>query len=232
MVLIHSPLVGPLTWTLVSRELLSRGMSTVVPTLDDVDGRATPYWKQHAEAVARQLKRTAADQPLVLVGHSGAGPLLPTIRALLPHRVAAYVFVDAGLPHGGLSRLEEMEANAPEFASELRRHLEAGRCFPEWTDQDLRDILPDDNLRRKLLAELRPRPLEFFEEPIPVFAVWPDAPCEYLKLSAAYDGLAEQARRSGWAYRAFDAGHFHMLVAPGAVTEALLDLVRSLCIDS
>jgi hypothetical protein len=77
--------------------------------------------------------------------------------------------------------------------------------------------VPNQALRLGLLAQLRAQPWAFWEEPIPVFAGWPDAPCAYLRFAPnpAYD-----AEVSG--------GHFHMLVDPTAVTGALLDLVRRL----
>jgi len=223
-VLIHSPLVGPITWSLVADALRERAIEGVTPTLHDADGTGAPYWEQHAEAVARAVAHVPTDRPLVMVGHSGVGPLLPVIRRRLPHPVLAYVFVDAGLPLDGLSRLAAMGAEDPDFALELRRHLVAGGHFPDWTDEDLREAIPDDRLRRLMVTELHPRSLAFFEEPIPGFVAAPDAPCGYLRFSAAYDEPADRARRAGWAYRAFDAGHFHMLVDPPAVTDALVDL--------
>jgi hypothetical protein len=124
----------------------------------------------------------------------------------------------------GQSRLDEMETNAPELAADLRQHLAAGSRFPEWTDDDLRAIIPDDHLGQALLAELRPRPLVFFIEPMPDVPGWPDAPCAYLQLSAAYEKPAAAAMRWGWPTRAFDAGHFHMLVDPSTVAGALIEL--------
>lgn len=119
-----------------------------------------------------------------------------------------------------------MEAEDPPFAHHLRQHLAAGGRFPAWTEEDLTPILPAARLRRRLLAELRPRPLAFFAEPIPVFAGWPDAPCGYLKFSPAYTVPARHARGAGWRYREIAAGHFHMLVDPSAVADALLDLIE------
>lgn len=91
---------------------------------------STPIWAQHAQAVAQRLESIPNYQPIVLVGHSGAGPLLPAIGASSPHPVAAYVFVDASLPHGGRSQLEEMEANSPVLLSSLSSYLEAGGLYP------------------------------------------------------------------------------------------------------
>jgi pimeloyl-ACP methyl ester carboxylesterase len=228
LVLVHSPLVGPLTWAPVSRELRQRGIDTVVPVLTDTEDSAVPFWLQHATAVARRLESVPPDRAIILVGHSGAGPLLPAIAAFSPHPVTRYIFVDAGLPHGGRSRLEEMAVDAPEFASWLRQELEEGGRFPRWTDEELREIIPDEGLRQGVLAELHPRPLAFFEQIIPSFHTWPGAPCAYLKLSEPYAHPAEEAQHNGWAYTEFNAGHFHMLVDPEAVAEALIELGRQI----
>jgi hypothetical protein len=137
-----------------------------------------------------------------------------------------YLFVDAGLPHPGQSRLEEIETTLPEFGVELRRKLQAGGLFPEWTDEDAREIIPDEGMRRGILAELRPRGQTFFTEPFPSFGNWPDAPCGYIRLSPAYDEPAAQARARKWAYREFQAGHFHMVVAPEAVAATIHELIH------
>jgi hypothetical protein len=226
-VLIHSPLVGPLTWSLVAETLARQGIKTILPALTDV-GNGSPFWRQHAEAVARSVEQHPPDLPLVLVGHSGAGPLLPVIGQQIGRPIGAYLFVDAGIPVDGQCRLDLMASEDPAFARGFREHLIAGGHFPTWTDDDLAAILPEPRPRQQLIAELRPRALAFFAEPIPVFAGWPDAPCAYLQFSSAYDVPAQRARDAGWPYRAIAAGHFHMLVDPVAVADALLDLTGQL----
>ena len=222
-VLIHSPLVGPLTWSRVAEHLRQRDREAVVPAVLGDDERAhVAYWQQEVESIRSQLTSVPRDRPLILVGHSGAGALLPAIRTMMPQQVMNYVFVDAGLPHPGQTRLEEIRASAPELAEELQPHLAAGGRFPEWTDEDLRDEIPDDRTRAALLTELQPRALDFFEEPMPLVADWPDAPCSYIQLSPGYSSAAEAARHVGWPVKVFEAGHFHMLVDPAGVTEALL----------
>jgi hypothetical protein len=230
VVLIHSPLVGPFTWSLVAEELRQRGIETVVPALADDDGGGLPFWRQHVESVIRAVHAIPPAVPLALVGHSGAGPLLPAIGQEMDHPVAAYVFVDAGIPADGMSRLDLMETEDPAFARHLRQQLAAGERFPSWTDADLAPILPEPRLRRHLIAELQPRSLAFFAEPIPVAAGWPGAPCGYLTFSPAYAVPAQRAREAGWGYREIAAGHFHMLVDPPAVAAALLDLARQVVI--
>ena len=224
--LVHSPLVGPGTWAPVAAELRRRGFDVVVPSLETGVRPGTPYWRQHADAAARGLHQAPPDRPPVLVGHSGAGPLLPAIRLAAGRPVAAYIFVDAGIPRDGASRLDLMALEDPQFGEQLRLYLVSGGRFPEWKEADLRELIPVTDLRNGLVDELHPRPLQFFAEPIPVFDGWPDAPCGYLQFSSAYAQPAAWAREAGWAYRAMEAGHFHMLVDPAAVADALVELHR------
>ena len=226
-VLIHSPLVGPLTWSLVADEMRQRGLEVLVPCLEDSSDSKEPFWRQHAESVSRFLAGPPADQPLTLVAHSGAGPLLPVIRASIPNPVHAYVFVDAGIPLNQATRLDLMKSEESDWARQFQEYLEGGGRFPNWSSDDLREILPSDELREGLVAEIHPRALDFFTEPIPVFKGWPDAPCVYILFSEPYQRAAVQAREAGWQTHELKAGHFHMLVDPKRVTDLLVDSVTA-----
>jgi hypothetical protein len=221
-VLIHSPLVGPLTWSLVARALLQRGLETLVPNLEDSPDSKEPFWRQHAASVSQALAQISKETSLTLVAHSGAGPLLPAIRQLIPNSVNAYVFVDAGIPRNDASRLDLMKSEDPEWANDFQKDLERGEHFPTWSFDDLQEVIPDESLREQMVAELRPRGLDFFTEPIPVFAGWPDAPCAYIQFSPAYERPAAQARQAGWQVDALEVGHFHMLVDPSRVTDMII----------
>lgn len=227
-VLIHSPLCGPLTWGLVAQELRRQGVAVELPAFGD-DGTATAaYWQQHVSAIVHALAGVSTDRPLILVAHSGAGPLLPAIGAALPQTIGAYLFADAGLPHPAFSRLDEMAQNVPDIAAGLRASLMTGGRYPTWRDDDLRELIPDARLRAGMVAELQPRALDYFTEPLPTIAGWPDAPCGYLRFSAAYDQAAAEAHRRGWPVHKFAADHFHQLVDPDGVAAALLALSRTL----
>ena len=228
--LIHSPLVGPVTWSLVADELRRRDVAVHVPELRDVDGSRLPFWQQHAESVAVALTAGDDRRPVVLAGHSGAGPLLPAIGERLERPVAAYLFVDAGIPRNGASRLDLLRHELPEAAAQLQAALAAGGRFPEWQDADLHSVIPDAALRSAVLASLHPRPLAFMEESIPVFPGWPDAPCGYLRFRPGYAVPAAEAAARGWACQEMDGGHFHMLVDPVAVTDALLALLTRMSV--
>lgn len=229
-VLLHSPLVGPTTWALVGQQLQQRGLEVVIPTLVRADAGAVPYWEQHVQAVARAVAPVPPHQPLMLVGHSGAGMLLPAIRQVTRRPVAAYLFVDAGVPQDGKSRLDLFDQ--PDEADQFREAAVGGFLLP-WSSEDVHEVIPDATLRHRFVAELAPLPLAVYEEPLPVFADWPDAPCGYLRFGAnpAYDASAAHAQQAGWPYRQLQGAHFHMLVDPVEVTTALLALLEQLGID-
>jgi len=227
-VLIHSPLVGGLTWTWVADQMQQKGLNVVVPLLLDSPNSSKPFWKQHAESVTQALTQIPVNTPFTLVAHSGAGPLLPVIQQSLENPVNAYVFVDAGIPRDGTTRLDLMKSEDPEWAGQLLEELERGERFPNWSMEDLRDIIPDESLREQVVAEIRPRGLSFFTEPIPAFSGWPDAPCVYIRFSAPYERPAALARQAGWTTYELEAGHFHMLVDPAIVTEMILKAVNNL----
>ena len=98
------------------------------------------------------------------------------------------------------------------------------------TGADLAELIPDPVSRRALLAQLRPQPPRFWEEEIPVSTGWSDAPCAYLRFATnpSYDEAAAEARRRGWPCRELSGGHFHMLVDPQGVADALLSLADSM----
>jgi hypothetical protein len=228
-ILIHSPLVGGLTWTLVANELRQRGFDVLVPILEDSIDSEEPFWKQHADSVSAALAQVPKTSSVTLVAHSGAGPLLPAIRHSSAHPVSAYVFVDAGIPrHGGATRLDLMRSEDPEWAAQFQEELERGECFPNWSFDDLQKVLPDEALRKQMVAEIRSRGATFFTEAIPVFDGWPDAPCMYIQFSTAYQRPATWARQAGWQTYELEAGHFHMLVDPAAVTDLIVKSANKL----
>jgi hypothetical protein len=227
-VLIPSPLVGPLTWALVADQMWQRGINVIVPTLIDSSDSGEPFWKQHTESVLQALAQIPKNTFLTLVAHSGAGPLLPAIRQSLVNPINAYVFVDAGIPRNGATRLDLMKSEDPAWAEQFQEELEQGERFPNWSFDDLQEVIPEDLLRTQMVAEIRARGLAFFTEPIPVFDGWPDAACVYIQFSAPYERPAAQARQAGWPTYELEAGHFHMLVDAKAVTDLIVEAVNKL----
>ncbi len=172
-------------------------------------------------------RSTAPSERLVLVGHGGAGPLLPQIafgRQSSGAPVDGYVFVDAQLPRTmkSATRLDLLEADDPVSCATLSQQLADGARVPSWTDADLHDELPDPADRALLLAGLRPRGMDFFTEPLPVPEDWPDAPCAYVQLSDAYAGAARTAELRGWVVHRLDAHHLWAMSQSGQFADVLV----------
>jgi|SRR5829696_178219 len=235
LVLVHSPLVGPASWGDLPDVLRGRGQDAVV--VDVTDDDQPPFAQRYVARAALQVREAVGERPVVLVGHSGAGYLLPlvgTARRALRSRVAAYVFLDAGLPPARpASRLDLLAtevAGGDEWLAGFRAELAAGGHYPTWTDDDLADLVPDGERRRALVASLRPRAEPFFTETLAVAPDWPDAPCAMVRLSEAYDQPARVAASRGWPVVSADpaGGHFAPCVVPETVADLMGDVLGRL----
>ena len=231
-VLVHSPVTSAATWGDLPSVLRERGHDVAV--VDVADDDAPPFAARFVARAALQVREQAGDRPVLLVGHSGAGYLLPLLgaaRRAARAGVAGYVFLDAALPPARpTSRLDLMRAEVPDGSvEELASMLAAGGTFPDWTETDLRELVPAQAARAALVGSLRPRGEGFFTDPVPVVADWPDAPCGLLRLSPAYDGALRLARLRGWPVLEGPddrpGGHFAALVDAGAVADDLEELL-------
>ncbi len=245
LVLVPSPFTGAVAWGRLREVLATAGRRAVTvetatdgpddtddtDDTDDAEDRP-PYAARAIARAALQIRADGGPEPIVLVGHSGAGPLLPQLGAAVQaarRQVAAYVFCDAMLPRaGGATRLQLLEAENPAAAAELHTALHDGARFPAWTDADLREDVPDPEARATLLGALHPRGHDFFTEPLPHPADWPDAPCGFLRTSPAYDWGARTARHRGWPVIERGGGHFAALTDPEGLAPDLLALLDRL----
>jgi hypothetical protein len=223
LALLHSPLTSAAGWGELPDELRLRGHDVLVVEVDD--DSEPPYAARYVARAALQI--AAVSRPLWLVGHSGAGPLLPQVgaaRRAARAGVAGYLFCDAGLPRAGASRLELLRAEDQALAEQLEAHLREGGRFPEWTVADLAGEVPDP---AGLVTALRPRGLDFFTEPLSAPEDWPDAPCVYLRTSEAYDAVARVAQARGWAVHHRTGGHFAALADPSGLADELVRAVSA-----
>jgi len=84
LVLIHSPLVGPSSWQPVAEELRVGGLEVVVPSLVHALGSPPPLYQALSGAVVDVLDGCRAGGGPVLVVHSGAGALVPSVVDAAP----------------------------------------------------------------------------------------------------------------------------------------------------
>jgi hypothetical protein len=208
-----------MTWSEVSRVLRGRGHDAATPSLA---GCGPPYWQNHVVRAVEAAK-ALGDARVAVVGHSGAGPLLPLIATAMGARAACCIYVDAMLPTGGASRVERLPAA---FAGELHRTARGGLLPPwgeSWPGSLWEELLPDESVRAAFRAELGPTPVAVYEEAVPEPAT--SVSHAYVQFSGAYNEEAADARARGWRVVQLDGGHLHMLVRPHAVADALVGLI-------
>jgi len=212
--LVHSPLVGPLSWSAVQVELRERGHEVQVPSL--VSAATSGSWEACVDTAVGGA--ATGDDP-VLVGHSGAGPLLPVIAGRMDPPPQRLVFVDAILhPEEG-----EHSVSAP-----LLQHLrmiETGGRLPPWSEwfgpEVMEELIPNDFLRSGVVAEMPKLPLSYFEVLIPVPNRWSRTSCRYVLLSEAYREEAAEATSRGWQVCEHLGSHLDILTRPVEIADLL-----------
>lgn len=225
LLLVHSPLVGRATWDLVAADLDRAGYELDVPDLTGTVNGGPPYCLRQAQVIAH----STAGQPAILIGHSGAGPLLAAAGAIIGERVRGYIFVDAGLPTPGQAWMDTVP---PDLATQLREMADAQGWLPPfplwWGEEAIAELLPDPAIRRSFAAGCPRLPLAMFGEIHPPAPHWPDAPAAYLQLSEAYEGEAARARTLGWPVAEMKSHHLALLTEPGRVAASLHYLIGRL----
>lgn len=217
--LVHSPLLGPVTWSWVAGTLQQRGHRVAVPSLKRAATAGS--WQRCVDAAIGG----APPEPVVLVGHSGAGPLLPVIASWMDHQPRRLVFVDATVPPsgGGASLVPE------EFLNSLKGLARNGR-LPKWSEWfgpgTMEPLVPGEEQRSSVVADQPQLPLSYFDGVVPMPQGWTSAEGGYVLLSEPYRSDAAQAASLGWPVRELSGSHLDIVTRAGDVADALLDLAR------
>ncbi len=224
--LVPSPLTGELFWNPVHDWLWAHGRRAHLSRLPAPQYINPPYWMTHSASVAALLP----DTDVVLVGHSGAGVLLPAIGRFAHNRdgncrVCGYVFVDCDLPADGVSRFDLFDT--PDLVEQWRASATSG-WLRTWRDADLQPFITDEQARATFVAQLPRVPLSMYDELINVPEDWPEAPCAYLSLSSGYPRAVAAALQHGWPQRQLDTQHFAPYGAPAGAAQALVELIDEL----
>jgi hypothetical protein len=212
--LVHSPLVGPLSWSAVEVELRKRGHAVQVPSL--VSAATSGRWLACVDAAVGGAAR-GDDQ--VLVGHSGAGPLMPLIAGRMDRPPQRLVFVDAILPP------EDGERSVSGTLLQHLRTIETEGRLPPWSEWFgpgvMEELIPDDHLRSAVVADMPRLPLSYFEGVIPVPSGWMRTSCRYVLLSEAYREEAGEATSRGWHVYEHLGSHLDILNRPVEIADSL-----------
>jgi hypothetical protein len=222
VVLLPSPLLGPVAWEPVADVLRASGSDTVVAELPDA--------VRAPDEVLRAFRAALpADRDVVLVPHSNAGLYAPLLVAGLRH--ATCVFVDAALP---------MTPARTRLAPPSMLRFLAGLADDEgllppwsrwWDEADLVRLFPNDSWRERVRAAEPRLPLSYFEGSVRVPERWAAGPCAYLAFGRTYGDELSLARRHGWPTEVIRGGHLQLLHDPQAVVDAILRLLARLASD-
>jgi len=217
--LVHSPLVGPATWRWVAEALRSSGHDVAVPDLRGAALTGAPH------AVVRAALQLGAQRPTVLVGHSGAGFVLPSIAAGLVPPVRRLVFVDAGVPP-----CEGEATPSADFVEQLRS-LASDGSLPKWStwwgERVMENLVPDAARRAEIEAEMPAVPLAFFETAMPLPVGWCEGPGAFVLLSEAYRRDADTARSLGWPVVEDLGNHLDIVNDPESLARDLVALAAA-----
>lgn len=221
LLLVHAPLVGPSTWAALAERAAARGHAVAVPDLTGVATATPPRWRWFAEHAAGGAD--AVPEPVVVIGHSGAGAYLPLIGAQLGAWPAALVFVDAIVPPAtGAHR------TSPGLRSLLDERTVDGRLLPWldwWPEDTVAELLPDPADRALLAADLPRLPRDLYDEVVPVPDGWAADRCAYLQLSPAYDAEFQEAGARGWPRRRLAGTHLSIHTDAEVVLDAVVGLL-------
>lgn len=180
--------------------------------------------REHVAAVIAAIDDAAG--AVVLVGHSGGGPVAHAAADARPDRVARVVHVDTWpLPHGAAINTE-----LPVVDGEIP--------LPDWSvfgDEDLQDL--DDDLRAAFRARAIPQPAAVASDPqvltderrydIPATIIACEFPSAQLQewMASGEEALAELALMRDVDYLDLPTGHWPQLTRPAELAALIVAAV-------
>jgi len=229
IVLVHGGWVGGWVWDGVADELRRMGHEVIAPTLrgledGDVDRSGVTMSMMARDLIDQVRELTQLD--IVLVGHSGGGPLIQLVAEAMPERIGRVVFVDAWVLRDGRVRVG---ARATIWSGAVLRADDNTIVMPpELWAASMQDMSP---FEQQQLAALEPRlvptPAGWSNEPIRLDRFWASS------IPSSYVFLAQDQAVPAEIYQAaagrldsprtieIDGSHLVMLTHPERLARAL-----------
>jgi hypothetical protein len=235
-VLVHSPFLGPASLRPLADALAAHGHpaeallagSSIDVVLLDLRPSvvSAPVHQVLLGAFADAVGEEELAGQVVLIGHSGAGPLLPAFADALEDTVTGLVFLDAGLPTPGRSWRDTVPASLYRDLKAASREGQLPR-WQRWFEPDpLVELVADEELRAEIADEAPEVPVAFLKEPRPDVE-W-SGPSGYVALSEAYASDVDEAAALGWPVRRLSSHHLAPATDPDPVAVAVLEVLGEL----
>jgi pimeloyl-ACP methyl ester carboxylesterase len=224
--LLHGARHGAWCWDLLVRELEARGEHAIAVDLpvEDESAGAERYAEVAAEAV-----RDAGGPPVVVVGHSLGGLVIPLLPALID--VHELVFLCSPLPVPGRTLWEQLEQDPDIFVADSVQPTarQGGQVIEATEEYAIKTYFHDcgDELARWAAGRLRRQSTRATTEPSPV-SVWPPSvPCRYVlgsndRIVNPEWSRREVPRRLGIEPVELDTGHSPFLARPAELADVLV----------
>jgi len=219
LVLLHSPLVGPGFWRPVS-EVLQARWHCWLPAVANDDELAS--WRDWPSAATAEL---SIGPGAIVVGHSAAGFLLPSVAHLL--NASGLVFVDALIPpDSGF-----VPPADPEFLQFVRSLPCENGLLPRWSrwwgEGAIERLIGDAQAYERFERELPRLPVAWFDDRLEI-PPWRHLRAGYLATSERFAPSARDAQTRSWPVLTLAGTHLHPFVAPRDTASALSDIIQSL----
>ena len=219
--------LGAESWSNVGTALDDLGVRHVALTLPGLEPGALDASKvrltQHIDAVSRAIEMSS--EKVVLVGHSGAGPICHAAAADQSSKVARVVHVDTWPLGAGLAINAELAGDLGVIP------------LPDWSAFEPEDLVDmTEPAQQRLIAEARPQPAAIAREKFPAMdADRLNIPttiicCEFTStqirawISSGEERLAELRRLRRVSYVDLPTGHWPQFTKPRELARLLAEL--------
>jgi pimeloyl-ACP methyl ester carboxylesterase len=201
--------------------------SLTLPGLHDGDDPATAGMRESIDAVIDAIDE--AGGPVVLVGHSGGGPIAWGAADARPDAVTRVVFIDAFPLPAGANITDEWEPS------------DGALPLPAWDDFPPSDLLDlTDELRAEFRSRARPEPLRvardamsYVGDPavrraIPATLIATGFPAADVReaMASGHPLMAELRELTAVELVDLPTGHWPQLTKPAEFTALLVDVIR------
>jgi pimeloyl-ACP methyl ester carboxylesterase len=228
-VLVHGGFFGGWCWRRVADVLRVHGHRAFTPTLTGVGERAHLLDESVslATAVTDVVALIESEEltNVVLVAHSLGGVTLGGIADRIPGRIRSLVYLDAVVVPAGSTALDMAPAGEADRRS--GGLTASGTAMLPFPAEVLGVTDPDD--AAWIERRMTPQPIQPYLDIVELdHPLGNGLPCTYISCTEpAYPPVEpsrELARSLGWAWRELACSHNAMIVAPGSLTDLLVDI--------